>query len=184
MEHANPYQSPQSEITPPSEGIDTSSPFSPSGRFTRLSYLAWGMVVTVAMYALVILLLVTGIVAAETFTSGDPFAPYQSIPLVVLYLAMLVVFFLFAIRRLHDFDASGWWSALILVPLANVVLGLMLIFKAGTEGANRFAPPRPTPGWERVVGIIAAVLIGLAIALSIISIVIAIFVASQQVPVQ
>lgn len=185
MDKTNPYASPQSEITPPTpEGVDTSSPFSPSGRFTRLSYLAWGMITTIVLYAVVGILMATSVVDLSTFDGTDPFAAYKSVPLLIVQIAAMVAFFLFAIRRLHDWGSSGWWSLLILVPLANLVLGLMLIFKGGNEGTNRFAPPRPTPGWERIVGIIAAVLIGLMIALSLIAFATALFVAGQQPPVQ
>lgn len=184
MDNANPYTSPQSEITPPvPEGIDTTSPFDPKGRFTRLSYLAWAMLATVAVYVLIGLMVAVGLIDPAVFDGTDPFAPYKNIPMVIVEVGMSVAVILFAIRRLHDFGASGWWSLVFLVPIANLVLGLMLLFKRGDEGANRFAAPRPTPGWERVVGIIAAVLFGLAIALAIIGIVIAIFVSGQQPPV-
>lgn len=185
MDKSNPYASPRSEITPPTpEGIDTTNPFDPSGRFTRLSYLAWGMITTVVVYILIGILMATSLVDMSSFDGTDPFAAYKSVPLLIVQIAAMVVFFLFAIRRLHDWGSSGWWSLLILVPIANIVLGLMLIFKAGNEGANRFAPPRPTPDWERIVGIIAAVLIGLMIVLALIGITTALFVAGQQPPVQ
>jgi len=33
-----------------------------------------------------------------------------------------------------------------------------------TDGRNRFGPPRPTAGWEKLLGGIGAVLIGISIA--------------------
>lgn len=44
------------------------------------------------------------------------------------------------VRRLHDINASGWWFALSLVPIANFVLGVTLLFMKGTEGENRYGP--------------------------------------------
>ena len=64
-----------------------------------------------------------------------------------------------AIRRFHDINASGWWSATLLLPLGNLIAVLVLAFKRGDETANRFGPPRPTPNWERVLGIIYIVLL-------------------------
>jgi uncharacterized membrane protein YhaH (DUF805 family)/ribosomal protein L40E len=45
-----------------------------------------------------------------------------------------------AVRRLHDINASGWWFILSLVPVANFVLGVVLLFVKGTEGENRYGP--------------------------------------------
>jgi hypothetical protein len=77
---------------------------------------------------------------------------------------------LLSIQRLHDFDASGWWSALNLVPLANLALYLVLLIMPGTRGANRFGDPTPpnTAGvillalvvpMVAVIGIVAAIAI-------------------------
>jgi len=39
MEPSNPYQTPNAAVTlPDSDSGDTTSPFSPAGRFSRLSY--------------------------------------------------------------------------------------------------------------------------------------------------
>lgn len=43
------------------------------------------------------------------------------------------------IQRCHDFNASGWVSLLVLVPLANLIF--MII--PGTRGPNRFGAPTP-----------------------------------------
>lgn len=42
------------------------------------------------------------------------------------------------IKRLHDFDQSGWLILLSFVPFANLVLGLLLLFKGPSPGLNRF----------------------------------------------
>ena len=47
----NPYKTPSSDpLLPPSNAIDTSSPLSPKGRFGRLSFIAWYMLVTILSY--------------------------------------------------------------------------------------------------------------------------------------
>lgn len=42
------------------------------------------------------------------------------------------------VRRLHDLDRSGAHYWLLLVPVYNIYLGLLLLFKKGTSGPNRF----------------------------------------------
>ena len=44
-------------------------------------------------------------------------------------------------RRLHDLDKSGWLSLLVFVPLANVIMGIILLFKPGSHEVNRFGLP-------------------------------------------
>jgi uncharacterized membrane protein YhaH (DUF805 family) len=53
-----------------------------------------------------------------------------------------LVVFVMSIRRLHDFDLSGWWSLLVLIPLVPIAL----VFIPGKKEANRFGPvPAPNP---------------------------------------
>jgi uncharacterized membrane protein YhaH (DUF805 family) len=150
MDTMNPYQAPAADVSaiPGQPGLDASGPFSPKGRFGRLSYIAWGMLLGFGSFILMALL-------GGGMAALDPSAVGAMGPLaMVVQLALLAVMILFAIRRLHDFDASGWWSLLFLVPIANMIFGLVLVFKGGSEGANRFAAPRVTRGWEKVLGYI------------------------------
>jgi uncharacterized membrane protein YhaH (DUF805 family) len=147
----NPYQAPTADVSTPFQGgYDQSGPFSPGGRFGRLSYLAWGMVVGIVGW--VALLVFGG--GAAAMGGGEGLAAMGATMLVV-QLVLLVPSIIFLIRRLHDIDATGWWALVIIVPLVNIILMLMLLFKRGTDGANRFAPPRETRGWEKVLGYIA-----------------------------
>lgn len=160
MEATNPYQTPNADVSaiPSQGGYDESNPFSPSGRFGRLSYLAWGMLLTAPIYIISIAMGVTG-----ALTGAKEASPALFGVIGLLEILMIVPMILFAIRRLHDFDASGWWSILFIVPVANFILGLMLLLRPGTAGANRFAPPRITRGWEKVLGFIAIGFMVLAI---------------------
>ncbi|WP_250470095.1 MULTISPECIES: DUF805 domain-containing protein [unclassified Caballeronia] len=56
----------------------------------------------------------------------------------VFLIAISIAWTFAAIKRAHDFDASGWWTVLLWVPLANFVWGLALIFRKGTDGPNWF----------------------------------------------
>ena len=44
------------------------------------------------------------------------------------------------VKRLHDLDRSGWYWLGFMVPFYNIYLTLILLFKEGTPGPNRFGP--------------------------------------------
>lgn len=54
----------------------------------------------------------------------------------ILFIAIAIQ----AIKRLHDINKSGWYYLLFFVPIANLVLGLYLLFVDGTIGINNYAP--------------------------------------------
>jgi uncharacterized membrane protein YhaH (DUF805 family) len=184
MDPKNPYQTPAADVTPQYEaGTDQSSPFSPSGRFGRLSFIAW-----VALIGVVYNLIGAMVGGTEMFmprydASGTPVPPEIGVvPLIVLAVLGLIFFVfyvIFAIRRCHDFNASGWWNLLLVLPLVNLVFMLFLWLKPGDAGANVHGPPRETPGWEKVVGIIGVVLIVGGLVLTIGSTITAVMLASS-----
>jgi uncharacterized membrane protein YhaH (DUF805 family) len=153
MESQNPYQPPSTDVSAQrTGGIDQTSPFSPSGRFGRLSYIAWIVIVGFI-----------GNFITAIFGGSGPVPPDIGVAvlvaIVVISLVSLVFYIIFSIRRCHDFNGSGWLLLLGLIPLVNVVFFLYLWLKRGEEGANNYAPPRVTAGWERAVGIFGIFLI-------------------------
>lgn len=64
---------------------------------------------------------------------GQPAAAYLVAFVVAAVVAPLVV-----IRRFHDMNLPGWHWWLLLIPLYNIYLGLLLVFKKGTTGPNDF----------------------------------------------
>lgn len=85
----------------------------------------------------------------------------------VAYAVFLV---LQTIKRCHDMNWSGWWSILSLVPLANMVFGLLLLLVPGTRGSNDFGAPPPLNRTALAVIVIAVggvVLIGVLAAIAI-----------------
>lgn len=46
------------------------------------------------------------------------------------------------VKRLHDRNRSGWCAATLLIPIANIIIGIWILvevwFLRGTTGANRF----------------------------------------------
>lgn len=58
-------------------------------------------------------------------------------------LAIVTCFYLVltqSVKRLHDIDLRGWWLALALLPVGNLILGSGMQFVPGTPGPNRFGP--------------------------------------------
>ena len=149
MEQANPYQAPSADVATAADfgEYDESSPFSPKGRFGRLSYIAWSVLTGF------VIAVIAGFVLGTIGATNHARPPIAG--LWVPQIATVVVGLLFAMRRLHDFEASGWWSVLLFVPFINFIFGLFLAIKAGSEGPNRFGPPRLTRGSEKVIAYIA-----------------------------
>src|SRR5690606_37102973 len=110
--------------------MNTFNPFRFDGRIGRLQYFGfsviWGVLLTVVAMAL-------GFSASMSGLSAAGSASFW-----LLFLVYVVATVSYGVRRLHDLDKSGWWYLLSFVPLANVVLGLILLFGPGTPGANRF----------------------------------------------
>lgn len=44
------------------------------------------------------------------------------------------------VKRLHDWDKSGWWALLGLLPYMNLVLVVVLGLVEGTRGPNQYGP--------------------------------------------
>lgn len=152
MQENNPYQAPQASFNASSdqEDWDLTPVWSPAGRFGRLSYLAWNGVtyfifsILMAAFAPIILPEGTELSLEYLIESGVTSFLFLSLPLQAVYM-------LFSVRRLHDMNASGWWVLFSLVPLANAILALALMFIAGNEGSNDFGPPRETQAWEKIL---------------------------------
>jgi len=51
-----------------------------------------------------------------------------------------VLLFFPVIKRLHDMDVSGGLGILAFLPGANIILAIVLLFKMGTRGANKYGP--------------------------------------------
>ncbi|ATO18933.1 DUF805 domain-containing protein [Acinetobacter sp. LoGeW2-3] len=136
------------------------------GRFGRRSYLAWNLLMGFCLTFIFIL-------AAVLLPGTNPFlTPDGSLPMLTLvvlgliYVAAIYFSIIFLIRRLHDRNHSGWLSLLVLVPIANLLLVLYVLFAPGNRDNNQFGQPRSTRGWENVLAIIYIVLILLSIVVA------------------
>ncbi len=158
--------------TPPALPSDynpaNDKPWSAKGRFGRLSFLAWGLLLGLALDVIVFpLMFIFGGLQVFTASNGTPSFNGSSFAILFIpYLAFLYVVFVFYIRRLHDLNKSGWWLLLSFVPLINLFFFLYILLGKGTDGPNRFGPQRPTPQWEQALGwvSVAFMVIGLMVA--------------------
>lgn len=157
---SNPYAAPQGDlVTNAATAYGEVKVFSASGRLNRLRYLTYGFGIPFLIY------LAASAVSAPMAAAGDPGTAYFLIQ-GVAWIAILWISILLAIQRLHDFNSSGWWSVLVIVPLVSLIYLLI----PGNQGENRFGlqPPPNTLGVVLVaivavgipiLGIVAAILI-------------------------
>lgn len=102
-----------------------------SRRLELLLFIIFNLVVSLVVG------LIDGVVGILTLGAG--FGLFSSIYALVVIIPSIAL----GVRRLHDFNASGLWYLLVLIPVVNFILLLVLLIKGGTEGSNRFGPPPP-----------------------------------------
>jgi len=159
---ANPYQVPRSNVDHQGQ-IEYSEvkALSVSGRLGRIRYLTYSMGYTLLFY------LVAGAVLVGMTAMGvTPDSLLFIGVLGVTYVGMIVVMFMITIQRAHDFDKSGWWSLLSLVPLVNFIF----LFMPGTDGENRFGkktPPNRGAAFILIVAFLGVMVIGILAAIAI-----------------
>ncbi len=152
---SNPYAAPRAAVS----DVETVQEFqevrlwSASGRIGRLRYIAYAVGGTLLGAAL------AGALVA--FMGG-----IGAILAVLVYIAMLVFSVLTMIQRSHDMDWSGWTVLLSLIPF----VGLIWLFKAGSEGVNDYgAPPPPNTTAVKILALILPILfiVGILAAIAI-----------------
>jgi len=114
--------------------------FSMEGRLGRLQY----FLRLCAVYGSVLVgSLVVGLLLGATMgRAGQQLSPVFG---ALTGLAGAVVMAFQAVKRLHDLDRPGTHYWLLLVPIYGLYLGLLLLFKKGTDGSNRYGNnPVPT----------------------------------------
>jgi uncharacterized membrane protein YhaH (DUF805 family) len=159
MTTANPYSPPRADVEDfQDEDVGFSEPkvWSARGRIGRLRYMSYTMC---GYFAFAIIGMLAALMGAKASAPA-----MVTIFMVIGGIGYLALAIFSAIQRAHDMDWSGWMIFIAIIPLA----GLIWIFKAGTEGSNRFgAPPPPnTIGIKlgallfpliMVIGILAAI---------------------------
>lgn len=142
VEPVSPYAPPRAQVGEALAEYGTLKPFSFDGRIGRLRYLAWTMVLTLALLPLV------GIgfwLATAWLLASDSVAGLivGGLLAAVVVLAFAFVSIQFNVQRLHDLGWSGWLWLINLVPFVGSIFPFILIIAPGNTGANQYGPPPP-----------------------------------------
>ena len=132
----NPYGAPRAAVGDAAEQFQPVRIFAVSGRIGRARYVVYSIVLTM------LIMFVAGLASAFLGPAGIAV-------IVVGYIAMIVLSIMLTIQRSHDFNMSGWFALLWLVPLAN----LAFWFIPGTDGANRFGGKTPPNSVGVLIGV-------------------------------
>src|SRR5262245_53361568 len=125
MASANPYQAPGAAVADAGDSVQPVKLLTSEGRIGRARFIAY----SIGYYFLFVILI------AVLSLMGT----FGAIVTSILSLAFLFVAFLLTIQRCHDFNATGWLSLVMLIPLVN----LIFIVIPGTDGPNNYGAPTP-----------------------------------------
>lgn len=106
------------------------SALSTQGRMSRAGYFWKGTAASILLYAGIIMSVMLMPTIAES--DGLPLSVWAMIGIFAVYDGVNTV------KRLHDLNKPGWHYWLQYVPLYNIYLGIMLTFRAGTPGSNKY----------------------------------------------
>lgn len=135
-EPRNPYIAPRAPVADAPEEFQPVRLLSVSGRIGRVRYILYTMALPM------ILMFCVGLLAGLLGEAGMAL-------IVAGWVAVAVISVMLTIQRSHDFDMTGWFALLGLVPLAN----LAFWFIPGSPGANRYGAPTPPNGVGVLIGV-------------------------------
>ena len=160
-----PYQAPKADVSM-AGSQETYQPkfLSLSGRIGRMRYFVYAAGLTLLFYlvmGIAAALVIPGIMSAGQSAIGVGAVIIGLIVMVGL-IALMGMSWGYMVRRLNDINASGWLSLLMLVPIANLVLGLVMLFKRGSEGRNQYgaAPVSNSGGVKAAFVIVLLLMVG------------------------
>lgn len=110
--------------------------FGISGRSGRLEYFLHTIIDVVFIGVMIFT-----IIALQEYLGISVNETALGISILAIILFGAAVEFCAVVRRFHDMNMSGWMMLLSLIPIANIIIGLMLLFKGGDEGDNNYGAP-------------------------------------------
>ncbi|WP_048690845.1 DUF805 domain-containing protein [Catenovulum maritimum] len=152
----NLFTAPEAELVTENQGYSTPKIFQASGRLGRVRYLAH------ASISYLVLLPAAGLFAISE-TLG-------AIGIAVGYAFMFYITIVAGIKRLHDINRKGWYLLLLFVPLINLILVLILLFKSGDIGENEYGlPAHPNTAKTWILGLVMPLIfiIGILAAIAV-----------------
>lgn len=110
-------------------------------RIGRLEYFTWQILIQATVFVAAIV----ASVILESFRTNELIQIATALVFILLFVADLIVEFIIVTpRRCHDLGYGPGTELLLLVPLANIVIGLSLLLKEGSPGPNAYGPKTPT----------------------------------------
>jgi len=137
MSDQNPYMAPDASLETEQAELYQPKIFSFQGRIGRLRYLAYGIGMSLILMA-VFMPLMGGTMA---LSGPGSMSIIVMVLMGVIYLAVIVLSLGFAKRRLNDLNRAGWWMLLFIVPIANILISIYIVFFPGSSEANNYGPP-------------------------------------------
>ncbi|PID46935.1 MAG: hypothetical protein CSB47_01465 [Proteobacteria bacterium] len=121
--------------TTPTKHYSEVNIFSTDGRIGRLEYFFYSTVIPILAFWIIVAL--AGI--ASHF--GELGGAIAHVLLAAGFCVAIIIYIQLTIQRCHDFNASGWITLLLLLPLASVLFWII----PGNATTNRFGDPTPPP---------------------------------------
>jgi uncharacterized membrane protein YhaH (DUF805 family) len=138
---ASPYAPPRAAVGEDLPEFSTLKVFTVDGRIGRLRFLAWTLVLTVAMIVVSSVFVAVGLgIAAASPTFAMVIGFLVGIAALVAFVWVSVQI---TVQRLHDLGWSGWLWFLNLVPFVGSIFPILLMVLPGNTGANQYGAPPP-----------------------------------------
>jgi uncharacterized membrane protein YhaH (DUF805 family) len=130
---ASPYAPPRAQVGATWPEFAELKVFTVQGRIGRLRYLAWTLVLMVAIIA------VTGVCAAILTSS----LVGGGLLIAIAAIGFFIVSVQIGVQRLHDVGWSGWLLLINLVPFVGSLFPILMMVIPGNSGANQYGAPQP-----------------------------------------
>jgi uncharacterized membrane protein YhaH (DUF805 family) len=150
---SNIYAAPVTDLSKLDQTAETSM-FSFDGRIGRVRVIAYSC----AMHLLSVLGMCIVAFLVELSKGLRQFVIW--VPLLTLGITLFWMC-VFARRRLQDLNLRPVWMLAGFIPLVNLYLLFLMVFKRGDDGSNDYGlPPAPnTPGMEAMAAIVPTILV-------------------------
>ncbi|MBV9479636.1 MAG: DUF805 domain-containing protein [Acidobacteria bacterium] len=108
-----------------------------TGRLNRTHYF-FGLLLAIAIVFISVLFFLFLKSLEGGFFDTPEGTVFNLLLLALWYVCFAVFVFSLYIKRIHDIGYSGWFSLIYFIPILNFAGGLLLLFKSGTKGRNKY----------------------------------------------
>ena len=108
--------------------------FSAQGRVSRQEFFFRG-------FMPITLLTIFELLISNVLSAKESYLAQNMSYLIVLFAIAITIGIsqvMISIKRFHDFNASGWWSILLFIPLINFIALMVLFFKGSVNSENKY----------------------------------------------